>query len=192
MMSENWVPCVVNTKYEICKSYPHKIRKIADQSIVSESMNNKGYIQCSIAGTTHLKHRVIALQFVENEKPGEYNIVDHIDHDKTNNHIWNLRWTNQSLNCKNKSSHMGKKYTFIEYGDEPEDLIEVDKYGNHMIEDYYYSPENNKFYLDTGVNYRELPILMNKKGLAYVWAEDSNKKRVAICFNKFKRMYGFN
>ena len=97
--------------------------------------------------------------------------MDHIDHDKTNNHIWNLRWTNQSLNCKNKSSHMGKKYTFIEYSDEPEDLIEVDEYGNH---------------------YRELPILMNKKGLAYVWAEDSNKKRVAICFNKFKRIYGFN
>ena len=191
-MSENWVPLVINSKYEICKSYPHEIRKIADKTMVSESMNNKGYIQCSIGGATHLKHRVVALQFVENRKPGEYNIVDHKDHNKTNNHIWNLRWTNQRKNCKNKSSHMGIVYTFIEYGDEPEDLIEVGTYGNHMIEDYYYSPENNKFYLDTGVNYRELPILMNKNSLAYVWAEDKYHKRVAISFNKFKRIYGFN
>ena len=87
---------------------------------------------------------------------------------------------------------MGKKYTFIEYGDEPEDLIEVDKYGNHIFENYYYSPEQNKFFFDTGVNFRELPILMNKKGLAFVMVTNVNKKQTMICFNKFKRMYGFN
>ena len=191
-MSENWVPLVIDIRYEICKSYPYEIRKIADKTVVSESMNNKGYLQCSIGGATHLKHRVVALQFVENRKPGEYNIVDHADHDRTNNHISNLRWCSQGMNCKNKSSHMGIVYTLIEYGDEPEDLIPVGQYGNHSIIDYYYSPTNNKFYLNTGVNFRELPILMNKKGLAYVWVEDGTKKRVAICFNKFKRTHGFH
>ena len=187
----NWVPCVIDIRYEISKSYPHQIRKIADQTLVSESTNNKGYIQCSIGGTTYLKHRVIALQFVENDDPGKFNVVDHKDHDRTNNRIDNLRWCSQSTNCKNKSSHMGKQYTFIDYGDEPEDLIPVDHYGNHKINDYYYSPVENKFYLDTGVNIRELPTLFNKKGLAYVWAVDERQHRVAICYNKFKRMYGF-
>ena len=68
----NWVPCVIDIRYEISKSYPHQIRKIADQTLVSESTNNKGYIQCSIGGTTYLKHRVIALQFVENDDPGKF------------------------------------------------------------------------------------------------------------------------
>ena len=54
-----------------------------------------------------------------------------------------------------------------------------------------YSPVENKFYFDTGVNYRLLPTLFNKKGLAYVWAVDERQHRVAICYNKFKRMYSF-
>ena len=189
-MRENWVICVLDNDYEINTIFPNQIRRISNKRIITESVDKTcGYIRCSMNGKRYLKHRIIATQFIPN--PNGYTVVDHINRNKFDNRIENLRWTNQSENCKNKSSHLGKTYTIFNYGDEPEDLIEVEEYGKHIFKNYYYSPEKNKFYLDTGVNFREIPILMNKKGLAYVMAEDTEQHRVSICFNKFKRIHGF-
>ena len=45
-------------------------------------------------------HRLLALQFIEN--PDNLPVVDHIDRDKSNNNLDNLRWVTQSQNCRNK------------------------------------------------------------------------------------------
>lgn len=45
-------------------------------------------------------HRLVAEVFVDN--PDELSMVDHIDRDKMNNHVSNLRWVNNSGNQKNK------------------------------------------------------------------------------------------
>lgn len=50
-------------------------------------------------------HRLVAKAFLEWDK--KYNVVDHIDRDKFNNHVSNLRWTDTSGNQKNKE---GSKY----------------------------------------------------------------------------------
>ena len=189
-MCENWVPCKIDKDYEICDSYPHQIRKIKTGRIVKEHQASSGYIKCNLNRKHYFKHKIIATQFIPN--PNGHTVVDHINRIRTDNRIDNLRWVSLSDNNKNKTSHKGVAYTIINYDDEPDDLIPVDHYGNHIIEDYYYySPRNNRFYLDTGVNLRELPILTNKKGLAFVMVTNVNKKQAMICFNKFKRMYGF-
>ena len=46
------------------------------------------------------EHRLVALAFVENPNPGEFNVVNHIDGNKLNNHPSNLEWTNVSGNTK--------------------------------------------------------------------------------------------
>ena len=50
--------------------------------------------------TTNLVHRLVALAHIPN--PKSLPMVDHIDRNKINNHINNLRWVNAQDNCLNK------------------------------------------------------------------------------------------
>lgn len=45
-------------------------------------------------------HRLVAKYFVKNPKPDEFDIVNHIDGDKMNNHYKNLEWCNISINTQ--------------------------------------------------------------------------------------------
>ena len=176
--------------YEINSEYPYQIRKKSNGKILKEWINGNGYYQVYLNGESYLKHRIIALQFIEN--PDNLPFVDHKNKHKTDNHISNLRWVNRSTNMKNRSGHINCEYNIIDYDDCPDDLIIVDRYNQHEFENYYYSPENNRFYFDSGVDLRELHICYDKKsGLAFINAINIKNKRVRIYFTKFKRLYGF-
>ena len=71
-------------------------------------------------------------------------------------------------------------------------VSKVNIYSMNEFEDYYYSPENNLFYFDTGVNLRVLHINFKKNGSAYVNMRSTENKQVQIRFTKFKKIYGFD
>ena len=48
-------------------------------------------------------HRLVALAFLDN--PNGYPEVDHIDRDRGNNNLENLRWVSKSENNKNKKQY---------------------------------------------------------------------------------------
>lgn len=53
--------------------------------------NTRRYIRVS---------RLVAIYYVDNPNPEEYDIVNHIDGDKMNNHYTNLEWCNISMNTQ--------------------------------------------------------------------------------------------
>ena len=44
-------------------------------------------------------HRLVEKAFIPNPKPDIYTNIDHIDEDKSNNHVDNLRWYPHWKNC---------------------------------------------------------------------------------------------
>ena len=183
----SWIECVVDSDYEIYTEYPYQIRRKSNKRIVKESISNRGYLQCSLNGVTYPKHRLIAEQFIENNAPGIKTEVDHIDRNKLNNDINNLRWVSHSENNKNRSSVKGYKYEFVD--DIDEDSILVDIYGNHTFEDYYFDAKTDTFYFFTGINFRKLKINYTKYGSAFVCMRDINNKQTQIFYSSFKKQY---
>ena len=65
------------------------------RKIVSPDSNNN-YCSVLLSKDNKVKnfliHRLVAQAFIENENPEEYNEVDHINHDVTDNAVTNLRW----------------------------------------------------------------------------------------------------
>lgn len=59
--------------------------------------NSRGYLRIQLKRDgiyrSYFIHRLVALHFVENPLPAEYNIVNHIDSDHLNNKAENLEWT---------------------------------------------------------------------------------------------------
>jgi len=75
------------------------------------TLNNRGYYVVNLTENKNRKlyllHRLIALHYISN--PDNKHCIDHIDRDKTNNSLDNLRWVTQQENCQNWT--IGKRNT---------------------------------------------------------------------------------
>lgn len=90
------------TDYEGIYSISHKgnVRNDKRKTILKPCLDNHGYYIITLSKNGDRKtfkiHRLIAIHFIDN--PENKQFVDHIDIDKTNNSISNLRWVTRSEN----------------------------------------------------------------------------------------------
>ena len=174
--------------YEILNEYPFTIRRKRDHYEVKECDRGNGYMSLRLNNVTYQKHILIAKQFIHNDDPEHKTKVDHYNHIRNDNHLENLHWCTQTENNRNKSSHLGVQYEFVDEIDD--ESIEVTDYGKHQFENYYYDQTVDEFYFWNGKQYRKLHINTNKSsGSLYVNMMDTDNKKVNIYFSQFKKLY---
>lgn len=112
---------------------PNGGTRVIENKIMKNYINRDGYIKVQLTNNGKQKtisiHRLVAQSFVKNEF--EYNEVNHIDGDKSNNNIENLEWSNRSQNIKHAILN---------------NLFSVRKRGNHNMAKIVINLNNGIFY----------------------------------------------
>ena len=130
--------------YEIEVESPHRIRKRSNKRIVSQFVNND-YVRVRLNGRNYLYHRILARHFIPN--PDNLPQVDHIDRDKTNNSIENLRWVSAGENLRNRTMRPYGRYEYLNTA--PNDVTEITSFNDveYPANKYYFCFENDSVVL---------------------------------------------
>jgi hypothetical protein len=181
----SWSECVVDKDYEIFSDFPYDIRrKVTGRYLIEGPV--RGYPNVMLNQKQTYKHVIVMNQFKPHEETEEKLEVDHINRDRTDYHLSNLRWVSHSENLLNMiGSRNGIVYEYVD--DIPDDALVVKDYGKHEFEDFYFYED--VFYKFDGINYRKLHINDRKDGLLSVFVKDIKGKNTQICYSKFKRIY---
>lgn len=99
---------VISVRGEVLKRYPRSYRYGGRRDFyefVNVKPNASGYLQVNvpIRNTTTLVHRLVAETFLSN--PNGYTEIDHLNRNKLDNSVANLRWVTHSENMRNSTMH---------------------------------------------------------------------------------------
>ena len=160
-----------------------EIRNNKTNRILNGCVNKYGYRTIKLNNKKYLYHRIIALMFLPN--PDNLSEVDHINHDKLDNRVCNLRWVSRYDNMMNTTKCRTKELNLINFL--PVDIIPL-KYNDIIYENFYYSQS-----LDCVCMQRVCDIICyrwgidKRNGLIRTYINVAQNKRKTIYRNKLLR-----
>ena len=138
------VDSLINGKYMINKK--GQVKNSITNKLLNPYINNGGYLSISTLSYNrkyyyYRVHRLVALTFLVNPNPEIYNVVNHIDCNRTNNNLSNLEWvTIKENNDYSKKSKITPKSEFVGYD---ENGYEVERFTRLNIPSKYTLKELN-------------------------------------------------
>ena len=114
---ENWRTISEFPNYQV--SNIGRVMNIKTSRILKTYINGFGYeivtLSNNLSVSSKVCHRLVASEFIDN--PNNKPLVDHIDRNKLNNNIDNLRWVTHSENQMNKTKANNKtsKYKGVKF-----------------------------------------------------------------------------
>ena len=182
--SSEWEPLKdFEADYEIEIEPPHRIRRISSGWIAKPTLNKQsGYIQVYLNGKKYLYHRILAKQFIPN--PDDLPEIDHINQDKTDNALENLRWVNRSKNLKNRAKYVKQKSEFLDHA--PNDIIEIRTFNDVEYEEnkYFFCFENDRVVLSVNDHKWQWLAQTPHQGYVRVIMRDVNDRYHQIYMHK--------
>lgn len=140
---------IINNQGDIISNYTH--------IFVKQRLRKNGYLDVGLYKTNgererHLSHRLVAECFIEN--PNNLPTVDHIDGDKTNNHISNLRWADYNLQALNRKYVVDSEFpNHISYtGDKKYYDVRIQRGGKYFHRRQFKVSDENS--LEDAIEYR--------------------------------------
>ena len=102
---------VISANGDVLKRYPKSYRyggRKEYYEYVHPKQNVAGYLQINvpIRNITTLVHRLVAEAFIDN--PQGYTEIDHLNRNKLDNSVANLRWVTHSENMRNSTMHKAR------------------------------------------------------------------------------------
>lgn len=111
MEKEQWKVITGYDNYEV--STEGNVRNVKTGRILKSRDNDGGYLFVSLykngKGKNFKVHRLVANAFIPN--PNNYDTVDHINHNRHDNRVENLRWLPLKENQSDGGKVTGQKYT---------------------------------------------------------------------------------
>lgn len=156
---EKWIMIKQNNNYEV--SDYGNIRNKKTKRLLKPAISNKGYYLVSLSnkGKTHSYtiHKLVMEHF--NRCAFDYEVINHIDHNKLNNNISNLEYITQKENC----------IKAVEYGKvKLKPVIQLDKENNFIQKFNSISEANRKTNVALADIHRCCNNLRNSAG-GYIW-----------------------
>ena len=160
--------------------YSLKFGKI---NMIRSRVSKEGYLRFNIclggSRKTYLSHRFV-FECVNNRLIEKNKQIDHINHDKKDNNITNLREVSVTTNSLNKFNHK-------EVEKLPDDVIKVIQYNSHKFKGYYFSPTTNCLYRYSDDYLFEIPFKSRNRATVY----NTENCPIRISLYKLRKMLGY-
>ena len=167
------------------RQYPHYL--ISNQGRVFNTRTHRelgnvmpnGYIHVNLSNgkddtQNYYVHRLVMEHFGP-PAPEGMNEIDHINRQRDDNRVENLRWCTHSENIRNQAGRGRVRFTYLD--ELPETAEPLDSYNGHDFDGLYVDYEREKLYVFNGLKYRELTPKRIRGNIYYQTYDIENHNR---------------